>query len=410
MDGKGLGRTTDGVFDTIITGPSMRQLINVGYLTDYRIFAPNSHIDLSDVPIGSDGDYSKPKLKIAVRKSRIVGDVIEHYARIARGKLGVTFATDVETATDIAHKFCASGIPAEMVCAETPDFERIRAIKRFRNREILQLVNVDLFGEGFDLPAIEVVSMARPTQSYNLFVQQFGRGLRVMVDAALYDIWDTFTDAQRRGHIAASSKPRGIIIDHVNNVMTHGLPDVPRKWTLERRTTRKSEINRDAVLLRTCPNPKCNGVYERILPACPYCGLAPKPSSRSSPEFVDGNLLELDEATLAKMRGEVDRIDMPVGDYGQYLMSRGVPHLGVLAGVKRHKEDQHVQETLRATIAWWAGYQRANGRDDAASYKLFYLTFGIDVLSAKALRAVDAQTLDTKIIEDIEKIKINMAQ
>ena len=33
----------------------------------------------------------------------------------------------------------------------------------------MQLVNVDILGEGVDVPAIEVVSMARPTESYALY-------------------------------------------------------------------------------------------------------------------------------------------------------------------------------------------------------------------------------------------------
>ena len=94
----------------------------------------------------------------------VVGDVVEHYKRLAMGKLGVTFASDVETATDIASRFRAEGVPAEVVSGKTPDHLRASILRRFKNREILQLVNVDLFGEGFDLPAIEVVSMARPTR------------------------------------------------------------------------------------------------------------------------------------------------------------------------------------------------------------------------------------------------------
>jgi DNA repair protein RadD len=405
-DGKGLGRHTDGVFDTIITGPTARQLINEGYLTDYRIFAPKSDIDLSDVPISiATGDYTLPKLKIAVRKSRIVGDVVDHYIRIAMGKLGVTFATDVETAGEIAVKFNVAGIPTEMVHAETPPRERIATIQRFRNREILQLVNVDLFGEGFDLPAVEVVSMARPTKSYGLYVQQFGRGLRVMVSPTLCDKWATFTNTERRGYISASGKPHAIIIDHVNNVDPraggHGLPDTSRQWTLSRREKRESSLT-NVTPIRVCP--ACTGVYSRYLSICPYCGQMVQPARRDGPDFVDGDLTELDATTLAKMRGEVDKIDMPVEDFRAHLTDRHVPPLGIMANVKRHAATQSAQMLLRNTIAWWAGYQRAAGRSDSESYKRFYIDFGVDVMSAKVLHEANAQMLNEKIIKAIEKI------
>ena len=41
-DGKGLGRHVDGLFDTMVEGPGMRDLIEMGFLTEYRVFAPPS--------------------------------------------------------------------------------------------------------------------------------------------------------------------------------------------------------------------------------------------------------------------------------------------------------------------------------------------------------------------------------
>jgi len=372
-DGKGLGRHADGLFDTMIEGPGMRDLINQGYLTDYRIFAPPSDLDLTSVNISqTTGEYNPNKLKTAIRKSHVVGDVVKHYLRIARGKLGVTFATDVETATDIAAQFNAAGVPAAIVSAKTPDAERIATLRRFRKRELLQLVNVDLFGEGFDLPAIEVVSMARPTQSYALFVQQFGRALRLL-EGKLY----------------------AIIIDHVGNVERHGLPDAPRTWTLNRREKRGKSEASDAIPVRACP--ACTAVYERVYVACPYCGHKALPAIRSGPEHVDGDLIELDPAVLAAMRGEIARINMTAAECQAEMAAKYVPHIGQLAGLKRHRLQQEAQEALRASIAWWAGWQRAQERTDGESYRRFYHMFGIDVLSAQALNTPEALTLADRV-------------
>jgi superfamily II DNA or RNA helicase len=197
-DGKGLGAHAEGLMQELIVGPTMRELINRGYLTEYRVFAPPSDIDLSAVPVTDSGDYSPVKLRGARRRSHITGDVVQHYLRIAPGKLGVTFDTDIESATETAQAYRDAGVPAEVVTSKTPDHVRSSILRRFERREILELVNVDLFGEGFDLPAIEVVSMARPTQSYSLYCQQFGRALRPL-----------------------EGKTHAIIIDHVgiNQVM-----------------------------------------------------------------------------------------------------------------------------------------------------------------------------------------------
>lgn len=408
-DGKGLGRDSDGLFDAAVRGPTMRELIDAGYLTDYRVFAPPSDVDYSDVTITASGDYSPAKLRAAVHASdSIVGDVVKSYKQICmqtlgRYGLGVTFAVDVENAQEIAKAFTANGIPAEIVSAKTPDLLRAQILRRFERREILQLVNVDLFGEGFDLPAIEVVSMVRKTESEQLYTQQFGRVLRLMLgdQSHLLDTWGEFTDQQRLAFIAASPKPFGIIIDHVGNVIRHGLPDAPRIDGLERRNSRASSTD-DAIPLRRCantqylgkPNNPCNFVYERSKLCCPRCGFVPVVAQRSGPEFVDGDLFELDAKTLAALRGQVlDLMSVP------YAV-QGVP-MGVIN--RNHMAKVDAQFRLRQSMALWAGWKRYQGVDDREQFKQFYLTYGVDVLTAQGLKREDAEALNTRITQHLER-------
>jgi len=364
-DGRGLGRHADGLMDALVVGRPMRALIDDGWLSDYRIFAPPSDLHLESVGISAGGDFSPVPLRKAVHESRITGDVVAHYQRIAPGKLGVTFAVDVSAATEIAAAFRAAGVPSEVVSAETPDALRAHVLRKFRNRDVLQLVNVDLFGEGFDLPALEVVSMARPTQSYALYAQQFGRALRVM-----------------------DGKERAIIIDHVGNVLRHGVPDAPRVWTLDRRE-RRSRAASDLPPLRVCLS--CTGAYDRVLAACPYCGEAWVPAERSTPAQVDGDLAELSPEALQRLRGDVDRpLVVPYG---------AAPEV-VGAVRKRHREAQEAQQALRAAMAEWAG--RYSTATDAATVsalqRRFYLTYGLDVLSAQALGRREADELRERLV------------
>ena len=371
-DGKGLSRETDGLMDCMVGGPTMRELIEQGFLTDYRIFAPPSDVDLTEVSVSSaTGDYTMPGLRKAVRKSHIIGDVVEHYKRLAMGKLGITFDTDVATASDIAARYRENGVAAEVVSAKTPDKIRTDVLARFRNRELLQLVNVDLFGEGFDLPALEVVSMARPTESFSLFSQQFGRALRPV-----------------------PGKTHAIIIDHVGNVVRHGLPDADRVWTLAPRDKR-SKGDSDAIPLTTCQ--QCLSVYERVKPRCPYCDFKSIPADRSSPESVDGDLQELDAATLAEMRKAIDDVDVDKELYRAQLMAKRVPVIGQRGLVNKHVRNQEAQSDLRHAISMWGGWQRSVGAEDSVSYRKFYHTYGIDVLSAQALKAVEATELTTRL-------------
>jgi DNA repair protein RadD len=393
-DRKGLGRHADGLADALVLGPTMRELINMGYLTDYRIFAPPCDVDISHVPISdSTGDYNQVQLRNIIHESKsIVGDVVSHYLKIAPGKLGVTFAVDVEEATKISRAFNTSGVKAEVVSAKTPASARAAILRRFKNREILQLVNVDLFGEGFDLPAIEVVSMARPTMSYSLFCQQFGRALRLMIPSALAGAWDTFTDEQRRAHIYASSKPTAIIIDHVSNVVTHGLPDAYREWSLDRGERRSKGRPTDVVPCRTCLNVTCLAVYERVYKACPFCGNVPTPADRSAPDVVDGDLQELDPSVLAALRGEIERIEG-----SPYIPQHLRNSPASAAIVNNHRARQDAQKELKDNIALWAGYQKYLGRDDSETYRRFFFMFGTDIMTAQTLNAADARALSTTI-------------
>lgn len=390
-DGCGLGRDTDGLADALVVGPSMRQLIDWGYLTDYRVVCPAPSVDMTGVEISeATGDFNKDQVRKAVHNSpKLVGDVVSEYLRWAPGKLGVTFAVDVESATEIANEFRRRGVPAEVVHSKTKDDLRRSILRRFANREILQLVNVDLFGEGFDLPAIEVVSMARPTQSFSLYMQQFGRSVRLMVSDILMAAWDTYTVEQRLDFIAHSTKPKAMVIDHVANIERHGLPDRPRVPSLARREKRSKLATTDAIPLRACINPVCAFAYERIYKACPFCGTKPEPAARNSIEAVDGDLTELDEATLKAMRGEVAKIDGP---------APGHPDPRIAGNMwKNHHARQMAQRDLRHAMGCWGAIYP----DDTESmlFRRFYLVFGIDVYSAWGLNPAEAAVLQQRIAD-----------
>jgi hypothetical protein len=218
--------------------------------------------------------------------------------------------------------------------------------------------------------------MARPTQSYALYAQQFGRALRLL-----------------------DGKTEAIIIDHVGNVERHGLPDVRRSWTLDRREKRSKDTSDDVIPVKACPS--CTAVYERIYSVCPYCGYKSISAGRSGPEFVDGDLCELDPMTLAMMRGEIERVDMSIQDARVEMEGKYIPEIGIHAGMKRHRLRQEAQEALRASIAWWAGWQRAQGRPDSESYRRFYFAFGTDVMTAQALNTREAYDLADRINQQL---------
>lgn len=404
VDGAGLGRHADGLLDTIVHGPSMRWLIDNGYLTDYKIFAPPSDLDLSHLQTSkTTGDYNVNDVRDAVSgsslitadegKAQIVGDVVGFYIKKFSGMLSVVFVPSVADAESLEAQFKSKGVNAKALNGNTPDNIRSKAIEDFGARKINVLINVALFDEGFDCPAIEVVQDAYPTQSYSRFAQRFGRMLR-----------------------PAPGKKFGIYCDHANNVMTHvkgmGLPDAPKEWTLDRREKRAMSEN-DGEDLRTCLGEECYRLYPRYKKVCPYCSEPiPEPAERNGPEFVDGDLYEIDAETLAKLRAIVADVDAPLQDsiaeYRGELDAKFCKPIHAMAHVKRFAAKLEAQQSdiasLRGMLAYWAGIHRGNGADDSEIFKRFYLKYNIDWLSAQALESKPAQELSNRLALDIGKL------
>lgn len=369
-DRKSLSRTQHGVFDYMVVGPSMRELINSDprYLCDYQIFAPPESIDTSEIPLSNSGDFSPAKLSDKAKKSTIVGDLVQTYQRVSPGKRAIAFYVDVEQAIAGAQAFKQAGIRAEPVDAKTPDTVRQNLIDALGTGGVDVLTNVDLFGEGVDVPAVETVIMGRPTQSYGLYVQQFGRSLRLH-----------------------NNKTHGIIIDHVGNVVRHGLPDAPRMWSLENEEYGKRSKRETSIQVKTCE--RCFTAYEPYKRSCPYCGHTPEPEGRSLPKQVDGDLIELTPDVLAAMRGEVAAFDQ-----GKFKIPCGADDKTVARLSNLHADNQQAQTELRECIALWAGVeQQVNGLDDHEIYRKFYHSYGIDVMSAQTLKAKDARKLTASL-------------
>lgn len=371
-DGQGLSRETDGYADVIVEGPSMRWLIDNGYLSQYKIYCPPTDLRLYNVETSkTTGDYKEKELKAEIGRSHIVGDIVSHYLKICPGKRGITFTVGVDTAEEVAEEYRKRGVPAVALSGRNADEERVQAIRDLKSGKILQIVNDSLIGEGVDIPAVEVVSFARPTQSYALYAQMFGRALRPF-----------------------EGKSHAIIIDAVSNVMRHGLPDAPREWSLDRRERRTGKSEPSTVRVCTA----CAAVYERFRDACPDCGEpVPKPADRSGPMQVDGDLYELDPDVLAQMRNEVVGAREDVNQYRDKMVGHGLPPHAVKRNVKLHENRLDALVKLDHTLAQWAGYRRAEGLSDSEIFRKFYLTYGVSWLEAQALKAADADKLRERI-------------
>lgn len=264
LDGQGLG----AYFQKMIQGPTVSWLIENGFLSKYKLYAP-ANVDLSNVHKRM-GDYARDELNVAMDKPKITGSAVEHYKKYAAGKRAIVFAVSVEHSKHIVEEFQKEGFNAAHVDGETDKDIRSEAIRKFEAGEIKILSNVELFGEGFNVPNIEVAILLRPTQSLGIYLQSVGRALR-----------------------PSAGKENALIFDHVGNVERFGLPDDHRDWSLEGREKGKGEYE---CPIRICP--ACFAAQKPGKDNCIYCG-ATFPSKPRTIEHVRGELTEVDKAQLA---------------------------------------------------------------------------------------------------------------
>lgn len=161
----------DDVFEKIIYQKDLKWAIKNKYLTDINCIRVNIGYDLSNVAKRM-GDFAPNELEKVMNTKALNKAIKEVYLKYAKGQT-LIFATSVEHAQDIAKEIEG----AVAVTADTKNREEL--IKKFTNREIPVLVNCMIFTEGTDMPLVETVIMARPTQSNSLYTQMVGRGLRL---------------------------------------------------------------------------------------------------------------------------------------------------------------------------------------------------------------------------------------
>ncbi len=247
-DGTGLGVSHGGVFDELIIGPQISELIELGYLVKPVVYAPLQRLDLSGIKIIR-GDYDSKEIEKRVDKPKITGDVVAHYTKLCAHEPCVVFCISVDHAQHVALEFRSAGYKAYACDGTMDDDQRKRILNGLGNGTVEVVTSCDLISEGTDIPAIACAILLRPTQSTGLFLQQIGRALRTL-----------------------AGKTRAVVLDHVGNVLEHGMPDEVREWSLDGKRKRKKG-DRDE-LARATPVTQCPKCYAMHAPVqfCPSCG------------------------------------------------------------------------------------------------------------------------------------------
>ena len=275
---KGLGRNIPSLagplFERVVVGAGMRELMDYGALVDADIYAP-ADPDLSGVKVVA-GDYVEDQLGTAMDKAELVGDVVDQWIKLANGRQTMVFATVIPHSKHICEQFNANGISAMHVDYRMSDEEKANIYAAFRASKFKVLCNCALLSEGADFPACEVLSLVRPTKSKVRLVQMFGRVLR-----------------------PAPGKTKALVLDHSGSIKNLGFPwDFSPQYLDDGKPKKRDggDKKRPEPLPKECPH--CKFLKPPRTAVCPACGF--ETVSKCDVECADGDLVPLTRGTKTK--------------------------------------------------------------------------------------------------------------
>lgn len=275
LDGRGLREQ----FEDLVVGPSVRELVVMGFLARPLLVGPPVKIGLDQIRRRG-GDWDTEELSGAMHEADIYGDTVRLYQERLDGKPTIVFCVSIADAEEVAQLFRDAGYRACSVDGNTERAERRARIRGLGDGSTQVLTSCQIVSEGTDVPAVAGAILLRPTLSLTLYLQQVGRALRPKPDGS-----------------------PAIILDQVGNWTRHFLPDTARDWTLDGRKKKKDGPGETAPPVKQCP--ECYEVVHASYAVCPGCGYEWPPKELVTDE--QAVLEEITEEDVVRLKEEQRR-------------------------------------------------------------------------------------------------------
>ena len=293
LDGKPLG----DIYEELVTGVSVRWLIDNKCLAPYEYYAPTV-VETDGLRVQM-GDYVIKDLEQLMSDRAIYSDVLKSWEKLAQGQKTIAYCVSVKHAKETAEMFSKAGYPAVEIDGSTPPKIRSRIMQDFRDGKIMVLCNVGIISEGVSIDDVSCCLLLRPTESHALYWQQAMRCMR-------YQEGKTAT-----------------IIDCVGNYTRNPLPDADVQWSLTESMRKKPKINPEGnFYIRTCE--KCYKVF-KTAPICPYCGAEYPLTPREIKAHKDIELARItaEEAARAELERKKARMEQGRAQSFEELLAIG---------------------------------------------------------------------------------------
>lgn len=236
----GKGEVFDDIVYDMTSKKAFNKLVDQGYLCKLITKGTKLKMDTEGVRTTA-GDFNEKDLALKFNKESITNAALDEIVKAGEGRdKWLIFAIDIDHAEHIAEQLLRRGIMTNVVHSKM-DSDRDKVIEGFRNGKLRCLVNINILTTGFDVPAVDLVAMLRPTKSPVLHVQSIGRGLRVHDDKSDCLVLDFAGNTARLGPI--------------NDVVVH--------------KAKKSKEGGEPIT-KECPD--CASIVPPVVKICPDCG------------------------------------------------------------------------------------------------------------------------------------------
>ena len=246
--------TMSSIYDTIVVGPSIDELIEFGSVVREISFIKH-YTDDGALKVDSDGEYTTESVDAVYSNETAVFNVVLNYKELCAGKKTIVFNSSSKTNLAVYERFIADGFTnVRMFDSVNKEQSGNRAalLDWFANTPDAILLNVGVFTTGFDSKEVQAIILNRPTGSLSLFIQIAGRGGR----SSTKIFKDNF-----------------IFIDGGGNIDRFGEWSADRDWKeiFYKGTSKERAKTLNAMDIQDCP--ACGCLYPKYASECPECGL-----------------------------------------------------------------------------------------------------------------------------------------
>jgi superfamily II DNA or RNA helicase len=236
------------IYSALVCTPMPKELIEAGFLVKPSYYGLDFDVDLDQVEL-SGGDYNPAQLSHVCDRPELINQLCTNWFELGYQRATIAFAVGINHAENIAKAFNERSVKAAIVTGKTPISTRNVLYQKLASGELKVLASCSALSEGFDVPKVSCVILARPTKSKALYFQQLGRGLRL-----------------------AEGKQDCLVLDQSKNVMQHGfIEDLEEVELLKSEEFEEKKPGKPP--LKICPREAggCGSYIHSTYLSCPHC-------------------------------------------------------------------------------------------------------------------------------------------